>query len=289
MGSTGAKRLAFLYGGLRALDADLQARGSRLIVRRGDPLAVLTALRAETDAAAIYAETDYSPYARRRGAALAAALPLTLVDGVLVHPPGAVLKADGMPYTVFTPFSRVWKKRPPPDSAGLTSAPERVPTFSGDLDRIEIPSEPVLPAGVPFVAGEAAAQQRLDAFLAGPISTYATDRDRMDLDGTARLSPYLRFGMIAPRQVILAARAAYVEAGSKEGRAGAEKWLDELIWREFFIHILYHFPRVHAAAFREELQDIAWRNDEAEFAAWCEGRTGYPVVDAAMRQLTTSG
>jgi deoxyribodipyrimidine photo-lyase len=145
---------------------------------------------------------------------------------------------------------------------------------------------------VPFPPGEVEARRRLEAFVAGddaPIYRYAEGRNRLDRDGTSRLSPYLRFGMLSARQAVVGALAAAGAAPGAGARQGAETWLNELVWREFFIHILYHFPRVRASSFRPEYDRIAWENDEAAFAAWCQGRTGYPVVDAAMRQLVQTG
>ncbi|MCJ7659450.1 MAG: FAD-binding domain-containing protein, partial [Anaerolineales bacterium] len=118
---------------------------------------------------------------------------------------------------------------------------------------------------------------------------YAEQRNRIDLDGTALISPYLRFGMLSTREAALAAFQAQQSAPDTQGRKGAETWLNELIWREFYISILYHFPAVLKQSFRPELRDIPWRNDADDYAAWCQGRTGYPVVDAAMRQLAATG
>ena len=292
------KRLVFLFGGLRALDADLRARGSRLIVRRGDPAIELARLVSETGAAAIFAEENVSPYARRRDAAVASVVPLRLAPGLTVHPSDVVRKADGGVYTVFTPYSRAWKALPPPFRADLLPAPARLVAPPPDLASLPIPDVPGLPASVPFPPGEAEAIRRLDTFVLGPSSSvhrYASDRNRMDLDGTSRLSPYLRFGMISARQCAvsaleaMAAAAAADAVADKASRRGAETWLNELIWREFYLAILYHFPNVLQEAFRPELRAIPWSNDPAQFAAWCEGRTGYPIVDAAMRQLVETG
>jgi deoxyribodipyrimidine photo-lyase len=286
-----AGRLAFLFGGLRALDADLRARGSRLVVRTGDPVVELVALAAETGATLVCAEEDPWPYARRRDACVAEELPLLLTAGLTVHPPGAVHKEDGSPYTVFTPFSRAWHAFPLPASEHLLSAPARLnpPTEAASLP---IPAEPSLPAAAPFPTGEAEAQRRLRAFTAGPgapIVGYGAGRNRLDLAGTSDLSPYLRFGMISARQAVVAAGLAAAAAGDVTARKGAETWLNELIWREFYMSILYHFPEVLEQAFRPALRDLPWENDAAAFAAWCEGRTGYPAVDAGMRQLTGTG
>ncbi|GIK41728.1 MAG: deoxyribodipyrimidine photo-lyase [Chloroflexota bacterium] len=281
---TGAKRLAFLFGGLRQLAADLDKRGSRLIVRYGRPQEQLAAVLAESSASAIFAEEDFSPYARRRDAAIAQQLPLRLAGGATVHRPGAVLKANGLPYTVFTPFSRAWKALPLPRQQAVLAAPERIST--PDLASDPLPTEPGLPAAVPFPPGEAEAQRRLRLFACGPaIAGYAANRNRLDQDGTSQLSPYLRFGMLSARQ--MAARA--VEAMDNAAGQGAETWLNELIWREFYVSILYHFPQVRGASFRPEYERIPWSNDEKAFTAWTEARTGYPVVDAAMRQLGESG
>lgn len=285
------KRLAFLLGGLRQLDADLRARGSRLLVRHGKPIEALTALAAETGARAIFAEEDYSPYARRRDAQIAERFSLCLVSSLTVHPPAAVVKADGKPYTIFTPFSRAWKALTPPLLNSALPAPARIDTPEKILGG-SLPAEPILPTTVPFQPGEAEAQCRLSLFMDGDdpaIYHYGDGRNRMDLAGTSQLSPYLRFGMLSARQAAVAAYSAIDSAPDAGSRQSAESWLNELIWREFYISILYHFPDVLKQAFRADLRHIPWRNDEREFAVWCEGRTGYPSVDAAMRQLKQTG
>jgi deoxyribodipyrimidine photo-lyase len=287
----GPKRVAFLLGGLRALEADLRARGSRLIVRQGNPREELAALLAESRAEAIFAEEDFSPYARQRDSGVAKHLPLRLVGGPIVHPPGTVLKADGTPYTVFTPFRRRWQTLPPPQAETILPAPDRI-TVPPQVNSLPIPIEPSLSSAGPFPPGEAEAQRRLRAFAGGenpPITQYAELRDRLDMDGTSRLSPYLRFGMLSARQAVVAALDAIAAAPDAKARDGAETWLRELIWREFYVHILYHFPHVLQQSFRANLRAIPWENDEADFAAWCEGRTGYPVVDADIRQLAETG
>jgi deoxyribodipyrimidine photo-lyase len=289
----GEKRQAFLLAGLRQLDNDLQARGSRLIIRLGNPAEELTKLVQETHAAAIWAEADYSPYARQRDQAIAQTLPLILVAGVSLFEPGQVMKNDGTPYVVYTPFSKTCKLFPPPTAAECLPAPDYLNPCS--FASLGIPDTPALPASVPFPAGEAEGQRRLHAFAGqwqGPIGQYGERRDRLDLAGTSTLSPYLRLGMVSVRQVAAQAwdcLAAARQAGDKEAQHGAEVWLNELLWREFYIHILYHFPHVRESSFRPEYDGMAWENDAEQFLAWQEGRTGYPVVDAAMRQLLATG
>ncbi|MBE2199086.1 MAG: deoxyribodipyrimidine photo-lyase [Anaerolinea sp.] len=284
----GAKRLAFLWAGLRQLDADLRQRGSYLVVRQGAPTAVLTHLLQETDASAIYAAEDFSLYARRRDTAVAQQLPLHLRPGVVVQHPDEVLKRDGRPYTVFTPFSKAWRSRPLPTPADLLSAPQRIYT-PADLPTLPIPVDPVLPTTLPFVAGETAVRQQLTTFINTRIAAYKNDRDFVAIDGTSSLSPYLRFGMVSARQAVVAALDAYRQATTEAARQGADTWLNELIWREFYVAILYHFPHGRRGSFRPEYDAILWRNDVEEFAAWRAGQTGYPIVDAAMRQLQQTG
>ncbi len=286
-----ANRQAFLLAGLRQLDGDLRARGSRLIIRRGEPLLALARLASETGASALCAERDYSPFARRRDERVARELPLRLVDSLTVHPPEAVLKADGKPYTVFTPFSRAWKTRTPPSPALVLSPPARIVT-PRHVASEAWPGGPGLPASVPCLPGEVKAQHRLDLFADQDdpaVYRYGEGCNRLDEDGTSLLSPYLRFGMLSARQAAVAAYRAIGLAPNAVARKSAETWLNELIWREFYISILHHFPHVLYQAFRADLRDILWRNDEREFAAWRQGRTGYPVVDAAMRQLEQAG
>lgn len=284
--AVGVRRLAFLLGGLRALDVELRTRGSYLVVRAGEPAPVLAALRAETGASAIYAEADISPYARRRDAAVTALLPLHLTAGVTVLPPEAVLKRDGTPYTIFTPFSRAWLALPLPTAAELLPAPEQLRTPAG-LASVPWPDLP--PPEPAFPPGEKEARRRLDVFTTSAIYHYAARRDQLAQEATSRLSPYLRFGMLSARQAVVAALNARAIASTPAEVASAATWLNELLWREFYAHILYHFPQVRHESFRPALRGIPWENDAARFAAWCEGRTGYPIVDAGMRQLVTTG
>ncbi len=269
------RRRSFLHEGLAALDKDLQTRNSYLVTRHGKPLEVLRQLIQETNATAIFAEEDYTPYARKRDALAASQLPLQLIAGQTVHHPDHVKKADGKPYTIYTPYSKVWKSLL--TEIHLLPVPEKISTPAG-IESEAIPSFETNPL---FPAGEAEAQRRLTQFTNYPITNYSETRNRMDLDGTSSLSPYIRFGMIGLRQA--------VQAALDVERSTSNVWLNELIWREFYIQILYHFPYVRQTAFNKSLANIPWRNDETEFAAWKEGRTGMPIVDAAMRQLKATG
>lgn len=279
------RRTAFLFEGLRQLDSALKTRGSYLVLRSGEPLEVLRQLMQQSGAKTIVAEEDYTPLARRRDALVKSALPLELIAGQTAHPPGLITKADGKPYTVYTPYSKAWKAQladihllPTPNQIASPQniASESLPAY----ERLDF-----------FQAGEAEAAYRLEQFTErveshAKIDEYADMRNRMDVAGTSSLSPYLRFGMLSMRQAVQAALHA---RRSSPGQKGAETWLNELIWREFYIQILYHFPHVSRGAFNPALENIPWRNQQDEFEAWKAGMTGIPIVDAAMRQLQQSG
>ncbi len=277
------KRHGFLFEGLRALDEDLHRLGSRLIIRRGDPVEEIANLAAEIGAGSVFAEQDVSPYSLQRDSAVAAKVNLILVHGLGIHPISLITKSDGSPYTVFTPFSRAWKALPASDH--VLPAPASLPAIPGFAS---VPL-PLLPAPDSFPAGELEGRRRLNAFLAGPIFDYEAGRDRPDLNGTSSLSPYLRFGMISARKAAAAARQASRLVPDAQSRAGCESWLNEIIWREFYQSILYHFPYVLKTAFKPSMRSIRWRNAPEDFQAWKTGLTGYPMVDAGMRQLAATG
>lgn len=292
-----SKRNAFLWDGLSSLAEDLRQHGSTLVVRQGDPLKELSKLANQYQVKQIFAEPDYSLYALKRDSQVSKNLPVQWVGSPAMHPPGTVVKNNGEPYTVFTPFSKAWKALPGLSDQLHFSKPQRINTPVG------IPSLPIPENEHPdilelFPASEKEAQKRLadftQAFLfdhqqksSAPVYDYAAGRDRPDWNATSRLSPYLRFGMLSARQAVAAAYQAMRAAPDPEALKGAEIWLNELIWREFYIHILYHFPRVRKENFR--MPHVRWVNNQEQFDAWCNGLTGYPIVDAAMRQLQQSG
>ena len=284
LANTSTRRQAFLFDGFQRLDKSLQDRQSRLTLRRGMPAEVLRDLLAESGAEAVFAEEDFTPYARQRDAQLARQLPLKLVHGQTVYHPAQVLKGDGKPYTVFTPFSRAWKAALP---SRLSPLPVPEIPFPDDF-----PASDPLPdftAHPTFPSGEAQARHRLRTFLDGPIYAYADSRNILDQDGTSQLSPYLRFGMLSLRQAVAGAIGCMNEAPDGQAAQSAETWLNELIWREFYIAILYHFPAVLRQSFRADLQNVRWLDDPGDLKAWQQGLTGYPVVDAGMRQLAQLG
>lgn len=283
------KRAAFLVAGLRNLDAMLKKRGSSLVVRAGLPEEVLPQLMLESGAEAIFAEEDFTPFARRRDAAVSARAPLTLTGGLTVHHPQTILKKDGTPYTVFTPFSKRWRANLPA-RLPRNPAPEtlRTPTLPSD----PLPPSSENPSADFFPAGEAEARRRLRAFISGnspPVFRYHTDRDRLDIAGTSALSPYFRFGMLSAIEAVSAAQALLAVAPDAAAEKGVSTWLNELIWREFYHSVGFHFPHALSGNFRQQYDAVQWENDPIKFEAWKQGQTGYPVVDAAMRQLKATG
>jgi deoxyribodipyrimidine photo-lyase len=291
-------RTAFLLGGLHRLDADLRNRGSRLIVRRGDAKEELSALLAETGASAIFAEAEYSPPAMGRDAEVEEVLPLRLFDGLTVHPPDALKRGNGEPYTAFSPFSKAWQDLPLPPVRDVLRPPARLAP-PPEIASLPLSGESDLLSMSPFAPGEAEAQRRLQAFVDGraddeqqcaaPIYCYDALRNRLDADSTAQLSPYLSFGMLSARQAVVSALSAMDAASNPEAGYSAELWLKALIRREFAISILYHFPQALDHGLRVEARNMPWENDPAAFDAWKAGRTGFPLVDAAMRQLVQTG
>jgi deoxyribodipyrimidine photo-lyase len=291
---TGAPRLRFLHACLAKLAAELERRGHRLVVRRGDPRREVARAARELRAELVSWNRDGSPFARRRDAAVRTALARAGVRVVeekdrVVFEAGELRTGAGGAFRVFTPFRNAFWRRfeaEPPEGPRPLRLPAPAPRLAGALPALAaLVTEPGGPPTPP--AGEAAARRRLGRFLDGPVGAYARARDLPGAAGTARLSHHLRFGTLSPRACFAAAR----EAAAREPRlrGGVAKWLDELVWREFYAAILEEHPRVLGAAFRPELERVRWNDDAEGFAAWCAGRTGYPLVDAGMRELAETG
>ena len=274
-GPSGAPRLAFLSRCLEALDASI---GGHLVVRAGDPAEVVLAVAAEADAEAVHVTADFGPYGTGRDEAVERALAaagrrLVRVGSPYAVDPGTVRKGDGEPFQVFTPFYRSWKARGWP---APLPAPGRVAWAQG-LRSDGVPHAPSTTASLP-PAGESAALDRLKAFLAGPAPTYDTRRDRPAADATTRLSPYLKYGCIHPRQVL----------DRLDRSKPHEKLRSELAWRDFYADVLWHQPATARRSLQPRMATMAidaGRRADERFAAWAAGRTGYPLVDAGMRQL----
>ncbi|MEW6719047.1 MAG: deoxyribodipyrimidine photo-lyase, partial [Thermodesulfobacteriota bacterium] len=294
----GAARV-FLHGALRSLSEALSARGGRLVLRRGPSAAALIGLAKETGADALFANRVRDPaFVSRDGRTVAAlrenGIDARLFEDGVLFPPEPVRTSAGGPFRVFTPFWRKCLSLPPPSPP--RSAPRAIPSSSPPPASLPLEELRLLPS-VPWDAGirgawpsgEEGAADRLSGFLDTALAAYPAGRDIPGEDGTSRLSPYLHFGCVGPRQVWHAVQSrAAVDAAPGMAR-GAEAFLRQLGWREFAHHLLTFFPETTRKPLRPEFASFPWRHDPDALAAWREGRTGYPVVDAGMRQLWASG
>jgi deoxyribodipyrimidine photo-lyase len=279
-------RTQFMLQCLHELDEGLRARGSRLFVRHGNPADELATLAEDVHATSLHFSADVGPFARRRQQEVKRGLQERDVQ-VVAHP--GLFTVDGLepirtrgggPYTVFTPFYKNWLTQPRREVLG---APRSLPgpatgTAAGTLPTLAsfgLAQE----LSDPMPGGEAAARARLRRFLAGPVDDYDDGRNVLTGESVSRLSPYLHFGAISPREI---------EERLGGGR-GAQAFRRQVCWRDFYAHVLGHFPANTKSEFQERHRGMPWSRAAKRFAAWCEGRTGYPAVDAGMRQLRREG
>jgi deoxyribodipyrimidine photo-lyase len=280
-------RTQFMLECLAEVDSALRDRGSGLLVRRGRPEEEIPALAREVDAGAIHFTRDVSPFARRRGERTGAALREAGVE--LRDHPGLnavddvrdIRTKQGKPYSVFSPFHNSWLEQ---DRRPVLEAPRRLPALPSKVAKGRLPSLESLglsqEVAEPPEGGEAAAHRTAKRFLGDPVREYTEVHDALGRDRTSRLSPYLHFGCITPRQL---------EERLPRGK-GPDAFRRQLCWRDFHHHVLAHFPRNARSEFQERYRGkIRWSYAERPFEAWCEGRTGYPLVDAGMRQLRHEG
>ena len=276
----------WLHRSLSSLSGDLAKLGLRLILRRGRAAAALDALIAETGASGVYWNRCYEPFAIARDTAIKTGLETRGLaaksfNASLLFEPWTIVSKSGTPFRVFTPFWKACLAAEPPPSplpapAGAT-APARHPRSDKLEDWNLLPTKPDWARGFSlWTPGEAGAQARLGAFVETALGGYAGLRDRPDIEATSRLSAHLHFGEISPRQCF--------HAG-----AASPKFLAELGWREFAHHLLFQLPDLPETALRAEFRDFPWREDAAKLRAWQKGATGYPIVDAGMRELWRTG
>jgi deoxyribodipyrimidine photo-lyase len=291
---TGPKRQHFLAGSLASLDRNLRTRGGRLIVRTGDPLEKLGELVRETGATAIHFNRDPDPHGKAVERRLAEkclewGVECRGWDDVTLHAPEQVLTQGGAPYRVYTPYSKNWLSLEKP-------APLPLPK---DLATPEKPGSEALPtvahwgleppAADIVEPGERAARERLKRALAERLADYGTNRDRPWIDGTSRLSQDLRFGLLSVRTVFRKVEQARESARSPRARQSLHTYVKELAWREFYMAILHHFPNVLEEEFNPDWRGLPWHEPDERFEAWKKGRTGFPIVDAGMRELLATG
>jgi len=285
------RRVEFIRESLVELHATLAAKGGGLIIRHGPAAREIPALARELGVQAVFANRDYEPGAKARDAAVAADLAgdgreLRLFKDQAIFDGAEVLTKGGTSYTVFTPYKNAWLARltdfyvrpyPVDAYAGHLAPP---PGGGGVPSLAEIGFQPTDLTSIGIVPGMAGAAARWEDFQER-MDRYGAQRDFPAVKGVSYLSVYLRFGCLSIRQL---AAAAW-----REGNAGANTWLSELIWRDFYFMVLDHFPQLPAGSFKPEFDRVVWDDAPALLAAWREGRTGYPLVDAAMRQLSKTG
>jgi deoxyribodipyrimidine photo-lyase len=291
LAGAGERRVRFMAECVRRLAVDLEQRGSRLLLRIGDASAEIPRLVSETRAELVTWNRDYGPYARARDAAVELALHAcgarveTFKDRV-VFEAEEIRTRTGQPYSVYGPYRRAWWERyraVTPRPSALPKLPPSIEVHAGHAPDLAGPGI----ATRPPTLGSAGAERRLDAFLEHSVADYAWQRDLPAVDGTSRLSAHLRFGTISVRFCL--SRALERARSDPRLAAGVGKWADELVWREFHHAILAENPHVLRRAFRPELASIAWEDDPRGLRAWCDGLTGYPFVDAGMRELAAIG
>ncbi len=281
-------RTQFLLESLAALDASFRACGSRLVVRHGRPEDELVKLADEVGAAELHFTADVGPFAQRRDARVVAALsavdvPAHSHPGLFVVDDLAGLRtSEGKPYTVFTPFWRAWREVPRRE---VHAAPRKLPPLPSGVNAGRLPSLETLEleqrVDDPPIGGEAAGRRRMGRFCSDAVDSYDEGRNALGRGGTSRLSPYLHLGCVSAREV-------EEHLGAGPGAAAVRR---QLCWRDFYAHVLLHFPgnarSEHQARYRRGA--LRYCHARQQFDAWCAGRTGYPLVDAGMRQLEREG
>jgi deoxyribodipyrimidine photo-lyase len=290
----GAARLAFLLRSLEALRENLKWLGYPLIVRRGKSEVELSKLCQEIGAEAVFCNRRYEPYAEARDervfrALNGAGVGFEIFKDAVIWEEREILTQAGNPFTVFTPYSKVWKTKPIPavrprlKKAAKEFLKIQTDEFSTDPAELGHPLKQEI-----FPAGEAAASEALKNFLKRRVFGYGDGRNFPAEEGTSQLSPHLRCGTIGIRTVLEKLKAVRTGA-TKTEQANCDVFLNELIWREFYLQVLTNFPHVMKGCFRPEYDALKWSDNQEHFVAWCEGRTGYPIVDAAMRCLNATG
>jgi deoxyribodipyrimidine photo-lyase len=269
------RRVQFIYEQVQLLKEILEKAGSTLLVCHGKPVAVYQQLASHLHLKAVYTNHDYEPYARRRDQEVAECLAASRIafhsfKDQVIFEKNEVMKDDGTPYTVFTPYMKKWK--------ALFS-----PAMVYELDSSILRHHCLQTSPLYFLALQDMGLQPHHFDFPGKtidplcIQKYDQQRDIPSVAGTSRLSVHLRFGTIS------------IRTATRIAREYNEVWLNELIWRDFYMMILWHFPHVVVRSFKSAYDEVAWENNKTHFQAWCAGKTGYPIVDAGMRELNTTG
>ncbi len=292
----GAARHWWMHHSIEALAAKLEKLGGKLILRRGEPFSVVRDLVQETGADTVLWNRRYDPPSVQSDKALKAALredglSVESFDGHLLHEPWQIKTGAGGHYRIYSPFWRALsaeeEPRPPVDAPKAIKAPARQPKSESLADWKLLPTQPDWSTGFGpvWTPGEDGARARLKAFLDEAVNGYVENRDRPDFESTSRLSPHLAMGEITPFQIWEATRYLPKSISAKD----VEKFRKEVVWREFSWHLLFHNPKLATDNFNDDFGAFPWRSDAKALRAWQQGQTGYPIVDAGMRQLWQTG
>jgi len=271
------RRVVFIHKEIQKIKNELQSLGSDLLVFYGKPAEVFTSLLTTYSIKKVCTNHDYEPYANQRDETIKQLLnnynvEFSTYKDQVIFEKGEVTKDDGLPYTVYTPYSKKWKAK----LNAFYIKPYPTKKYVSNFYKTEKQQQLISLTEMGFAEDDFVFPERTteDNF----IKQYAETRDIPGVSGTSRLGLHLRFGTISIRALV-----------RQSLQANAEKYLNELIWREFYMQILYHFPQVVSQSFKPQYDKIPWRTNEHDFNAWCNGNTGYPIVDAGMRELNTTG
>jgi deoxyribodipyrimidine photo-lyase len=298
--SPGGASRGWLHWSLRNLDAGLREKGSRLVVRQGNSLNVLQQLIDETGAKAVFWNRRYEPAIATRDRQIEDTLGgrgvrVETFNSLLLFEPWTVQTKSSTPYKVFTPFYRACRALPEPAlpraAPTAVEAPHKWPA-SLKLDALRLLPRIPWDAGIrsTWNRGEETAEiTRVHEFVRQSLANYPDARDRPDVEGTSRASPYLHFGELSPRRLWHAVQTAMQSRQPAAYRRAGEAYLRQLVWREFAYHLLFHFPETVSAPLNRSFGNFRWRKDPRALKAWQQGNTGYPIVDAGMRQLWATG
>ncbi len=294
----------WLHGALAALQGSLRALGGELVIMRGSSARLLERLAIEAGASSVFWNRRYDGASRAIDTKIkldltARGIAVESFSALLLHEPWTIKTTSGEPFRVFSPFWRAARSAtepsaplPPPRRIDNHPLPESLKSLTSTLASLALePRSPDWAGGLRacWRRGEKAGLARLSEFLESGLCAYAKDRDRPDKAATSRLSPYLRFGNVSPRQVWHAATTAVSSGASRASERDLEKFLAELGWREFSYHLLFHHPQLASENFQPRFDRMAWRRDPRSLRAWQRGLTGYPLVDAGMRELWSTG
>lgn len=296
-------RVTYMIGCLQQLQQRYAQIGSQLLILQGEPREAIPALATALSAKAVFWNWDVEPYSQVRDRTVIESLKEKGIQVLeenwdqILHSPDDIFTGSNQPYTVFTPFWRNWSSKPkaaPADTLkDVEGLSEQELQTAKQAGAIALPTAKDLgfnwENGLVIEPGEAAAQERLEQFCHRAIEEYKEQRNFPANDGTSQLSAALKFGAIGIRTVWAATVEAMENTRSDEAQTSIRAWQQELAWREFYQHAMYHFPELEQGAYRQQFKNFPYENNEEYFQAWCEGRTGYPIVDAAMRQMNNIG